>query len=566
MKTNRKQLLIVYICLALGAWSASASISFSQSNRDTNQTRRDNTTIQHNSEKTVYDSDQGSPVIASYYKDGKKKKKKSTAADETKLSEKQKATKELNEHSWVEEVGKHPLPYEVVEGKTVSEEELAHWWKVFNDPVLDQLIDLTLKNNRQLEVARSRVRQGRLQLGIAEAQRLPWLDASGSWSANRGQGEWDSDREAIKNLPISDKMTRNVETGKLGIDARWEIDIFGRQKAKSRAASNSLQASQADLYSTWVSLSAETALQYMSLRTLQEQLRITEDDVKRQQEALELIKINYQSGIINELPVQQATYALSQTQAEIPSLKKNIASTMAALSILTGTVPGEIDGLLMENTSLPTVDPHMFIGIPAEALRQRPDIQAAERRIAAQQQKTKAAKADLKPRFSLNGSIGLESFSSEGLISAIGKMIGIGPSITMPIFNAGAIRKNIKVQTEKEQEYLALYEETVLKAVGEVRNAVTDASQDHIKSEELKSAVESAQQAESLAQTNFDSGLSDYLSVLDARRNVLSARRQYIMSRGQEFADTVRLFKSLGGGWEAMDMDQEAEADSHAKK
>ncbi|ETJ27700.1 RND efflux system, outer membrane lipoprotein, NodT family, partial [human gut metagenome] len=106
----------------------------------------------------------------------------------------------------------------------------------------------------------------------------------------------------------------------------------------------------------------------------------------------------------------------------------------------------------------------------------------------------------------------------------------------------------------------------VLKAVGEVRNAVTDASQDHIKSEELKSAVESAQQAESLAQTNFDSGLSDYLSVLDARRNVLSARRQYIMSRGQEFADTVRLFKSLGGGWEAMDMDQEAEADSHAKK
>lgn len=293
MKMNRKQLLIVYICLALGAWSASASISFSQSNRDTNQTRRDNTTIQHRSEKTVDDSDQGSPVIASYYKDGKKKKKKSTAADETKLSEKQKATKELNEHSWVEEAGKYPLPYEVVEGKAVSEEELAHWWKVFNDPVLDQLIDLTLKNNRQLEVARSRVRQGRLQLGIAEAQRLPWLDASGSWSANRGQGEWDSDQEAIKNLPISDKMTRNVETGKLGIDARWEIDIFGRQKAKSRAASNSLQASQADLYSTWVSLSAETALQYMSLRTLQEQLRITEDDVKRQQEALELIKINY---------------------------------------------------------------------------------------------------------------------------------------------------------------------------------------------------------------------------------------------------------------------------------
>ena len=394
MKTNRKQLLIVYICLALGAWSASAGISFSQSNRDTNQTRRDNTTIQHKSEKTVDDSDQGSPVIASYYKDGKKKKNKSTAADETKLSEKQKATKELNEHSWVEEAGKHPLPYAVVEGKAVSEEELAHWWKVFNDPVLDQLIDLTLKNNRQLEVARSRVRQGRLQLGIAEAQRLPWLDASGSWSANRGQGEWDSDREAIKNLPISDKMTRNVETGKLGLDARWEIDIFGRQKAKSRAASNSLQASQADLYSTWVSLSAETALQYMSLRTLQEQLRITEDDVKRQQEALELIKINNQSGIINELPVQQATYALSQTQAEIPSLKKNIASTMAALSILTGTVPGEIDGLLMENTSLPTVNPHMFIGIPAEALRQRPDIQAAERRIAAQQQKTKAAKAD----------------------------------------------------------------------------------------------------------------------------------------------------------------------------
>ena len=120
--------------------------------------------------------------------------------------------------------------------------------------------------------------------------------------------------------------------------------IYSGDKAKSRAASNSLQASQADLYSTWVSLSAETALQYMSLRTLQEQLRITEEDVKRQQEALELIKINYQSGIINELPVQQATYALSQTQAEIPSLKKNIASTMSALSILTGTVRVRLTG------------------------------------------------------------------------------------------------------------------------------------------------------------------------------------------------------------------------------
>ena len=566
MKTNRKKLLIVYICLALGAWSAITGISFSQSNGDANRTSRDNTTVQHRSEKTVDDSDQGSSVIASYYKDGKKKKKKSTATDETKLSEKQKATKELNEHSWVEEAGKYPLPYEVVEGKAVSEKELAHWWKVFNDPVLDQLIDLTLKNNRQLEVARSRVRQGRLQLGIADAQRLPWLDMSGSWSTNRGQVEWDSDRNEIKNLPISDEMTRTFETGKLGIDARWEIDIFGRQKANSRAASNSLQAAQAELYSTWVSLSAETALQYMSLRTLQEQLRIVEDDVKRQQEALDLLKINYQSGIINDLPVQQATYVLSQTKAEIPILKKNITSTMSAISILTGTVPGELDVLLMENISLPTVDPQIFIGIPAEALRQRPDIQAAERRIAAQQQKTKSAKADLKPRFSLNGSIGLESFSSGGLVSAIGKMIGIGPSLTMPIFNAGAIRKNIKVQTEKEQEYLALYEETVLKAVGEVRNAVTDASQDYIKSEELKSAVESAQQAESLAQINFDSGLTDYITVLDARRNVLSARRQYIMSRGQEFADTIRLFKSLGGGWEAMDINQAEEADSHAKK
>ena len=168
---------------------------------------------------------------------------------------------------------------------------------------MDQLIDLTLKNNRQLEVARSRVRQGRLQLGIAEAQRLPWLDASGSWSANRGQGEWDSDREAIKNLPISDKMTRNVETGKLGIDARWEIDISGRQKAKSRAASNSFLASQADLYSTWVSLGGNRIPVYV-VKNFTGAIAHNRDDVKRQQEALELIKINNQSGIINELPVQ----------------------------------------------------------------------------------------------------------------------------------------------------------------------------------------------------------------------------------------------------------------------
>lgn len=556
MKANRKQLLFVYICLFLGAWNLGTNVCFGLSNDDID---RNVTTTQNRIEDTTKDSHKGSPVIESYYK-------KYGVSDEEGLSDKKKVTKELNEHSWVEEAQKNPNPYESVEGKVISEKELSHWWTLFNDPVLDYLIDLSIDNNRQLEMARSRVRQVRFQLGIAEAQRLPWLDVAGSWSSSRGQLEWDSDRGDINSLPLPDKITRTVETGKLGIDARWEVDIFGRQKANTRAVSNSLQAAQAELYSTWVTLSAETALQYMSLRTLQEQLHIAENDVKRQQESLELLKINHKSGIINELPVQQATYVLAQIQSDIPVLKKNITATMSAIAILTGTVPGDLDTLLMENASLPTVDPHLFIGIPAETLRQRPDIQAAERRLAAQQQKTKSAKADMKPRFSLNGSIGLESFTSGGLISAIGRMIGIGPSLTMPIFHAGAIRKNIKVQTEKEQELLASYEETVLKAVGEVRNALIDASQDYIKSEELKSAVGSAKEAESLAQINFDSGLVDYITVLDARRNVLSTRRQYVMSRGQEFADIIRLFKSLGGGWEAMDTNQAEEADSHAHK
>lgn len=442
---------------------------------------------------------------------------------------------------------------------------LAHWWTAFDDPTLSKLIELALQNNKQLAAARSRVQQGRYQLGIAESTRLPWLDASGSWTRQKIDATTGGDiADKLKEVTHRDlSVDRASSIGKLGIDASWEIDVFGRQKANVRAASDALQATQADLYATWVSLSAETAMDYMSLRTLQEQLAVVKASVNQQAESLQLLQVNAASGLSSYVPVEQATYELAQTKAQIPAIQEEIGKLMTVLSVLTGTIPGQLDALLSQDQTLPQVNPQLFIHIPANTLRQRPDIQAAERRLATQIQKTKSAKADLRPRFSLDGSIGLESFATGNLFSFIGRLFGIGPSLTMPIFHAGAIRKNIKVQTEKENEYAADYEQTVLTAAGEVRDALLSAGQDYMQEDQLRQAYRSAKEAQRLAQIQFTSGLSNYLGVLDAQRNALAMQKAYINSRGQEFIDVIRLYKALGGGWAPLDQEEAQRAATH---
>lgn len=458
---------------------------------------------------------------------------------------------ELKQSRWTDLSKQYESPYFDGEAqKELSPEVLADWWTVLDDDTLTQLVILSLNNNKNLQEARSRVNEARAALGISKSELLPWLDSNNSWGRTK----------------ISDNSPSNIGQGiansyKLGIDASWEIDVFGGNRYKVEAAAADLQAQHALLHSTWVSLTSEIAVNYLSLRTLQERLRIAENNLALQENTVQLLQAKYDSGLIDELNLSQAKYTASQTKATIPTVKISIEEMLNNLAILTGQIPGSLQKTLLERKELPDINEMIYVGIPAETLRQRPDIQAAEHQLEAQMARTKSAKADLKPKLVLFGSIGLESFSSGSLLSPSSLGFSLLPKISFPIFHAGAIRKNINVQSAREEQYLAAYENTVLNAVAEVRNALVSISQETEKNIYLKEGVDSAKLALKIAENKYNNGLADFQSVLDAQRALFALEEQYAVSKGQKVTNLVGLFKALGGGWKPLTQEESKTAD-----
>ena len=451
---------------------------------------------------------------------------------------------ELNQYKWTELSSKYENSYfDNKVQNNLSLDTLANWWLILEDDTLTQLINLSLNNNKSLQEVRARVNEARAALGISQAELLPWLDSNNGW-------------ERKKTSDNSPNPSGIANAYKLGIDASWEIDIFGGNQYKVEAATADLQTQHAQLHSAWVTLTSEVAINYLSLRTLQERLSIAEANLALQEDTVQLLQSKYNNGLIDGLALNQAKYTASQTKSTIPTIKISIEETLNNLAVLTGQLPGSLEKSLIEKKSLPNINEMIYVGIPAETLRQRPDIQAAEYQLEAQIARTKSARADLKPKLILFGSIGLESISSGSLLSAGSKGFSIGPQISFPIFHAGAIRKNIKVQSAREEQYLAAYENTILNAVAEVRNALTAINQETEKNISLEEGVQTASLALEISQEKYNNGLIDFQNVLDAQRALLSLEDQYAVSKGQKISNLVGLFKALGGGWEPLTSEQ----------
>lgn len=448
------------------------------------------------------------------------------------------------QHKWTELSSKYENSYSDNKiQNNLSLDVLSNWWLVLEDDTLTQLINLSLNNNKSLQEVRARVNEARAALGINQAELLPWLDSNNGW-------------ERKKTSDNSPNPSGIANAYKLGIDASWEIDIFGGNQYKVEAATADLQTQHAQLHSAWVTLTSEVAINYLSLRTLQERLSIAEANLALQEDTVQLLQSKYNNGLIDGLALNQAKYTASQTKSTIPTIKISIEETLNNLAVLTGQLPGSLEKSLIEKKSLPNINEMIYVGIPAETLRQRPDIQAAEYQLEAQIARTKSTRADLKPKLILFGSIGLESISSGSLLSAGSKGFAIGPQISFPIFHAGAIRKNIKVQSAREEQYLAAYENTILNAVAEVRNALTAINQETEKNISLEEGVQTASLALEISQEKYNNGLIDFQNVLDAQRALLSLEDQYAVSKGQKISNLVGLFKALGGGWEPLTSEQ----------
>ena len=428
-----------------------------------------------------------------------------------------------------------------------SPELLAGWWTAFNDETLTRLIDCALKNSRDLNTARSRVVQARAGLTSSRANLLPWLNATGAYQ--RGMKSEATNGKAENGGKGG--ITGNVFS--LGIDASWEIDIFGARRAEVKSAKASVQAQYAQLYNTWVSLSAEIALEYITLRTAQLNLKVAEDNYKLREETYKLQESRWKSGLADQLTLQQAKYTLEQVEAMIPPIKTSVEEAKNAIAVLVGKIPGELEQELSAPKDIPAASGGVLYGIPANMLRQRPDIQAAERQVAAAFAKREAAQANLWPRFFLAGSIGTEAIESDSLFKAVSRNFGFGPSVTLPIFHWGAIRSNITIQTEAEKQALYAYEKTVLKAIAEVRNALVDSVHGIERGTSLKDGLDAAKAAVEIAEDKYKSGLVNFDTVINAQEAYLSLSEQYAINRGRISSATIQLFKALGGGWQPID-------------
>ena len=433
---------------------------------------------------------------------------------------------------------------------------LALWWTTLNDSELSSLIERAVKGSLDLKSAYSRVRQARAQRGIAVAGMFPALDFSGS-------DKWTRSSETTGTKETTELYSSNFDAG-------WEIDIFGGVRRSIESANASLQSSKEDLRDVMVTLVSEVALNYIDVRTYQARLAAVEENLKSQQETYNLVVWRNQAGLSDDLAVQQALYNLESTRSEIPTLNTSLEAAMNRVAVLLGEQPGEVHDELEPNKPIPVPSPKVAIGIPAEVLRRRPDIRKAERDLAAQTAKVGVATADLYPKFSLSGSIGIEAplFSEfkSNLSNSSNWTLSGGPGISWTIFDAGAIRQNIKVQSELQEQALIEYESTVLSALEEVENALVAYANEQNKMESLDKAMQAAQSASELAWQEYQSGLTDFSDVLTAQQSLLSFQNQLTQSRGTVTSNLIRLYKTLGGGWSSLASDENLANSQKGKK
>jgi NodT family efflux transporter outer membrane factor (OMF) lipoprotein len=411
---------------------------------------------------------------------------------------------------------------------------LASWWTTLHDPALSGLIERAVAGNLDLQQARARIREARARRWAAQGALFPTLEANGSatWSRSGAHGT----------------PTVSTETYASNFDAAWELDLFGGLRRSVEATQANLEASEEDWRNTLVSLLAETALNYIDVRTYQARLAAAEASLKTQDETYRLTVWRCQAGLGDELAVQQARYNLENTRAQIPSLRTGLEEAMNRIAVLLGETPGSIHRELQKPEPIPVPPAQVAVGIPADVVRRRPDIRLAERKLAAQTAEVGVATAELYPKLLLNGSVGLETLSLHNPASSGSWLVSGGPSLSLPIFNT-TIRPNIEVQSALQEQALLQYETTVLNALEEVENALVAYAQEQQRRDNLREATAAAQAAATLAQNKYETGLTDFTTVLDAERSLLSFRDQLNQSEGAVTSDLIRLYKALGGGW-----------------
>ena len=417
--------------------------------------------------------------------------------------------------------------------------ELVRWWTTFDDETLISLVDRAIASNLDLQAAASRIRQARASRGIVAAGLAPAADTTASFTRRRSVGSaFDDTSATTSNLFLA------------GLDAAWELDIFGGVRREIEAADADIQFTIEDYRNTLVTLAAEVAINYLELRGFQQEVLIAQKNLTAQQHSAEITRKRFSVGLVSALDVANATAQVATTASQIPVFETSAQQAIYNLGVLLALEPSALLEELSPPASLPGGTPDIPMLLPSDLLLRRPDIRRAEAQIQAATARIGVATADLFPKFNLVGSAGFEGDESGEWLKRSNYVWSFAPSVSWNVFDAGRIRSNIALQKGLQEETVLAYEKTVLTAFQEVENALISYAKEQERRAALVDAVTANRRAVELSTKLYAEGLTDFLNVLIAQRLLFDSEDALVQSTRNLSTDLVALYKALGGGWE----------------
>jgi multidrug efflux system outer membrane protein len=432
-----------------------------------------------------------------------------------------------------------------------SEKVVAEWWRKFNDPLLTSLVQRALANNKDLKVAAARVEEARAQRRFVRYDFFPTVTSDASYTNRKLSKNQVGGGSELSQIPgFSRSIDRTDEAYDIGLDATWELDIWGRVRRGNRAAMFDVAAQEALRHDVMVILSAEVARTYLELRGLQNELGVAERNAQNQRDTLKLTESLLEGGRSTELDTSRAKAQLHSTLAAIPSIESAILRDIHRISVLTGEQPATLTPTLIKRKPIPTPPSLTRIGNPADLLRRRPDIRAAEAQLGAATERIGVATADLFPRVDFNGRVALQADSFSGLGKSGADNYSFGPRISWAAFDLGRVYAQIDVNKARTKAQFATYEQTVLNALQETEDSLVQFGKQRARTGLLEEATTASLRASSLANERFRAGVATFLEVLDAQRVALEAESRFAESQTLTATAQVAIYKALGGGWE----------------
>lgn len=417
--------------------------------------------------------------------------------------------------------------------------DLSRWWSVFNDPVLNDLVQHAYMQNITLKEAGARILAARANLAIQRGDLFPQTQtATGSYQR--------VETASNPNFPITNKF---FEQWNYGFNLSWELDFWGRFRRAVIAAQDQLDYSVEDYDDALVTLIGDVATNYVTMRQAQQQIDLAKANVQLQAEVLKIVKARYQQGTTSELDVDQAQSTLSQTQATIPAFEITLRQSQNAICMLLGIPPMDLQACLGKGP-IPAAPPEVVVGIPANLLERRPDIRRAERNAAAYSEQIGIAMTDWYPHISITGTIGGSAQSLPKLFTYAADEGSVGPTFTWNILNYGRILNNVKLQDANFQQQLLIYRQTVLTANQEAENGLITYLKAHEEAKDLLESVVAANKAVKIVVAQYKVGKVDFTTVSTIEQNLVTQQNQYAISLGQIATGLIQVYQALGGGWE----------------